>query len=263
MHNGGAVFSLRVSAWFGFALAFSFSARARAQVNVEPIRQQVSQKKFGGRIGAAVTSYAGNTQGVIFGGSALMGGRTERNFGFLNTSGDYARLGGAVSVAKWFVHLRHNFQIAPWMWWEEYAQIESDRFRRVQLRELAGLGPRFKLFGSELFELYFGTSYMVELAQLSSNEFDPHGERAYERWSNYVAATFRPDERIQLSTVNYVQPAVKDFSDYKVLSVSSIDFKVLEYLTSRIAATARYESLTPADVRHADLELKSSLEVKF
>jgi hypothetical protein len=257
------VFSARASAPLVGALVLLAASQASAQVNVEPIRQQVTQKKFGGRIGAAVTSYAGNTQGVIFGGSALMGGRTERNFGFLNTSGDYARLGGSVSVAKWFAHLRHNFQLSEWVWWEEYAQIESDRFRRVQLRELVGTGPRFKLFGSELLELYVATSYMVEHAQLSSNEFDPHAERAYERWSSYIAATFRPDERIQFSTVNYVQPAVKEFSDYKVLSVSSIDFKVLENLTSRIAATARYESLTPADVRHADLELKSSLEVKF
>lgn len=232
-------------------------------MNVEPLRQQVTQRKFGARINATVTSYAGNTQGVIFGGSALMGGRTERNFGFLDLSGDYARLGGAVSVAKWFAHLRHNFEMSPWSWWEEYAQIESDRFRRVQLRELVGTGPRFKLFGSDLFELFVATSYMVEHAKLSSVEFDPHGERVYERWSNYVAITFKPDERILVSSVNYIQPRIDQFSDYKFLSVSSVDFKVLEHLTSRIGATARYESLVPSDVRRSDLELKSSLEIKF
>jgi hypothetical protein len=43
-------------------------------VNVAPLRQQVTERKFGARIAVSTTSYAGNTQGVIFGGSALVGG---------------------------------------------------------------------------------------------------------------------------------------------------------------------------------------------
>ncbi|MEI9947879.1 MAG: DUF481 domain-containing protein [Pseudomonadota bacterium] len=122
----------------------AISWNAQAQVNVEPLRQQVTARKFGARINASVTTYAGNTQGVVFGGAALLGGRSKRNFGYLDLSGDYTRLSGVVSVAKWFVHLRHNFQINPDLWWEEYAQLESDRFRRVTLRELVGTGPRVR-----------------------------------------------------------------------------------------------------------------------
>lgn len=253
-----------------WASAFSFLASlltiarvATAQVNVEPLRQQVTARKFGARINASVSSYAGNTQGVIFGGAALAGGRTARHFGYVDVSGDYTRLGGIVSVAKWFAHLRHNLEIDSWVWWEEYAQLESDRFRRVQLRELAGTGPRVRVLGSRFFEVFLGTSYMVEVTQLNSSDADPAGQGIFERWSNYVAATLNPDERIVISTVNYVQPRIGHFSDYKVLSVSGVDFKVTERLHSRVDATARYESRAPSDVRHADLELKSSLEIRF
>lgn len=237
--------------------------QAQAQVNVEPLRQQVTARKIGARVSASTTTYAGNTQGVVFGGSALIGGRTARNFGYLDLSGDYTRLGGAVSVAKWFGHLRHNFEIDPDLWWEEYGQLESDRFRRVQLRELVGTGPRFRLFHDERFELFCGTSYMVEHTQLDSADRDPAGQGSFERWSNYLAATYRPDERIVLSSVDYVQPRIDRFSDYKVLSVSSADLRVTNHLHSRLDVTARYESAAPSDVRHADLELKSSLEVVF
>lgn len=230
---------------------------------MEPLRQQVTARKFGVRINASTTTYAGNTQGVIFGGAALMGGRTQRNFGYLDLSGDYTRLSGVVSVAKWFAHLRHNFQINPDLWWEEYAQLESDRFRRVTLRELVGMGPRVRAIHHPLFELFFGSSYMVENSKLDSIDADPEGEGTFERWSNYVAATFNPDERIVLSTVNYIQPRIEQFSDYKVLSVSGVDFKVLKHLHSRVDATARYESRAPSDVRHVDVELKSSLELVF
>jgi hypothetical protein len=84
-----------------------------------------------------------------------------------------------------------------------------------------------------------------------------------ERWSSYVALTFKPQARILLSSVNYIQPRLARFADYKVLSVSGADFKVTTHLHSRLDVTARYESFAPSDVRHADLELKSSLEVVF
>jgi uncharacterized protein DUF481 len=239
------------------------ASRADAQVNVEPLRQQVTARKFGARINASTTTYAGNTQGVIFGGAALLGGRTARNFGYLDVSGDYTRLSQVVSVAKWFAHLRHNFQISPDLWWEEYAQLESDRFRRVTLRELVGTGPRVRALHHRLFELYFGSSYMVESTQLDSADVAPEGQGTFERWSNYVAATFNPDERIQISTVNYVQPRIDRFSDYKILSVSGVDFKITKRLHSRMDATARYESHAPSDVRNIDLELKSSIELVF
>src|SRR3954471_4978472 len=95
-------------------VGFSLLLRTRevsAQVNVEPLRQQVTARRFGAHIAASSDAYAGNTQGVVFGSSALLGGRTDRNFGYLDVSGDYSKLGGLVSVAKWFAHLRHNFEL--------------------------------------------------------------------------------------------------------------------------------------------------------
>jgi len=247
----------------GLAACGAVAGPASAQVNVEPLRQQVTSKKFGARINASATTYAGNTQGVIFGSAALLGGRTARHFGYLDLSGDYTRLSGVVSVAKWFAHLRHNLEINPNLWWEEYAQLESDRFRRVQLREVVGVGPRIRALHYQTFQLFFGSSYMVEATQLDSIDENPEGEGTFERWSNYVAATLNPDDRIVISTVNYVQPRIDRFSDYKILSVSGVDFKVTNHLHSRMDATARYESRAPSDVRHVDLELKSSLELVF
>ena len=262
MHRSALAFRALICLFLS-VFSLTLSRAADAQVNVEPLRQQVTARKFGARISASTDAYAGNTQGVIFGSSVLAGGRTERNFGYLDLSGDYSKLGGLVSVAKWFAHLRHNFQMSPDTWWEEYAQIESDRFRRVQLRELLGTGPRFAITHGDVFELFFGTSYMVEHTELESGDRDPRGQGTFERWSNYVAVTFKPDARILLSSVNYIQPRIDQFSDYKVLSVSSAAFTITKHLQSHVDATARYESVVPSDVRPTDLELKSSLEVVF
>ncbi len=154
-----ARFGLRRLCWLLiFLVCFAWRGTARAQVNVEPLRQQVTEHRFGARINASTTTYAGNTRGVVFGGSALMGGRTERNFGYLDLSGDYARLSGVVSVAKWFAHLRHNFQLGLL----RLQSVDREQ-RRVQnhdaapqpdrrdwpLREQISLGRPQRRFGAE------------------------------------------------------------------------------------------------------------------
>lgn len=244
-------------------LSLFWSFNARGQVNTEPFRQQVAAHGFGGRIRASVASYAGNTRGVIFGSAGIMGVNGKRHFAFITLSGDYARLNDVESVAKWFGHVRHDYQLNGFLWWEEYAQIESDRFRRVRLRELVGTGPRVGLVQSEAFQLFFGTSYMLEHTRLDTAVTDAPGQGLAHRSSNYISATLRAHERIVLSSVTYVQPRFDEPKDATVLSVNSAEFVVTPMLHSRMDVTYRYDSITPADVRKSDLELKSSLELAF
>lgn len=245
------------------AMALLGAPAARAQVNVEPLREQVSDDGFGARVRASVSSYAGNTRGIIFGGSALFGADLRRNVAYLVLTGDYAKLNGAISVAKWFAHARYNYELRRWLWWEVYGQIESDRFRRVTLRELLGTGPRFALLRSENVDIFYGASYMYERTNLDTASRGSRGEGVAHRFSNYAALTLRMHDRISVTSVTYAQPRFDEPSDVTLLSVNGADFEVTELLHSRIDLTVRYDSVTPADVAAADLELKSSLEATF
>lgn len=236
---------------------------AAAQVNVEPLRAQIDRDGFGARFSASVASYAGNTRGIVFGGSALAGGRSGRHFAYANLTGDYAALNATVSVAKWFLHARYNYEITGSLLGEAFGQLESDRFRSVELRQLLGAGPRLELFETEDGSLYFGTSYMLEYTRLNSGDEGLARKRTLHRWNNYLSVNVRLDERILLSSVGYFQPRLDDFSDYHVLSISSVGFKITNRLQSRLDCTVRYESVHPNDVEGADLELKSALELVF
>lgn len=239
------------------------SAVASAQVNVEPFREQFTDERLGARLRASVASYAGNTRGVIFGSAGLLGVRSSPHFAYLVLTGDYTRLNGVVSVAKWFGHVRHDYRLTRVWWWEEYAQIESDRFRHVTVRELVGTGPRIGLVQSPTLRLFYGVSYMYERTNLDTDTGEGRGEGGAHRLSNYVAATLKVQERVVLSNVSYCQPRLDAPSDLVVLSVSSADFTITPLLHSRLDATFRYDSVTPADVHASDLELKSSLELVF
>lgn len=250
-------------AWWLLLAVASSPREIRAQVNVEPLRQQVAEEGFGARLRASAASYAGNTRGVIFGSSGLVGVDGSRNFAFINLSGDYAKLNGVVSVAKWFGHVRHDYQLNGYLWWEEYAQIESDRFRRVALRQLIGTGPRFGLFQRDYLRVFYGASYMYEHTNLDTSASGGRGEGDAHRFGNYLSATLRAHDRIVLSSVTYVQPRIDAPTNFKLLSVNGAEFVVTKRLRSRIDATYRYDSVTPPDVRRSDLELKSALELAF
>jgi hypothetical protein len=249
--------------WSVLAIAATCASTAAAQVNVEPLRSQLRQSGFGTRVAASVSSYAGNTQGVIFGSAGLVGAQLHRNLGFLALSGDYARLNQVVSVAKWFAHARHNYRLSEVVWWEEFGQLESDRFRRVVFRHLLGTGPRLRLFHSEAVEVFYGAAYMHEHSDLDSKQAGPAGEGTAHRFSNYAAVTVRAHPKIVLTSVSYVQPRFDEPSDVKVLNVTQADFEITGMLHSRVDITLRYDSVGPADVRRTDLELKNALEVVF
>lgn len=246
----------------GALIVVGYSVPAAAQVNVEPIRQQLADSGFGARLRLSLSAYQGNTQGMVAGASALLGGRGERHLGFLNASGDYAHFGGETTVHKSFVHLRHNYKLSAISWWEEFVQSETDRFRRIRWRGLIGTGPRFALLKTEALELYYGASYMLEYTAVGSST--EYGEpRGVHRFNNYAALTFRAHERINLSTITYFQPRFDEPSDVRVLNVTGVEFQVTELLRSRIDTTTRYESRTAEDVKSTDFEFKSSLELKF
>lgn len=236
---------------------------AAAQVNVEPLRQQVVERGFGARVGGSLTGYAGNTQGVQLATSAFVGGRYASHLIYGAGSASYTRLNEVVSVAKWFGHLRYNYELAQWLYWEIFGQVEGDRFRRVSLRRLIGTGPRLQLISSDDFALTYGTSYLNEASTIASDEGSPGGVRHAQRWNNYVSTELRAHPKITLSNVTYVQPSFSDFSDMHLLSVLAADFEVTPRLHSRFDATLRYENPRPALVKPADLELKSSLELVF
>jgi hypothetical protein len=251
-----------LGAWASLLIALVVTP-ARAQVNVEPLRQQLAADGWGGRLQASVAGYAGNTDGVVLGSAAFIGVRGANHVAYGVLTGDYTKLNGVVSVAKWFAHARHNYRLKGWLFWEEYAQLESERFRRVSLRGLLGTGPRFKLFENDTLDLFCGVSYMYEHTRLSTDTGTTRGQGHAHRISSYAALSLRAQERIVLSSVTYVQPRVDDPRDLRALSVSSADFTITKHLHSRLDAVLRYSSVVPEDITRADFELKNSLELLF
>jgi hypothetical protein len=159
--------------------------------------------------------------------------------------------------------LRYNYQLASRSWLEAFAQVEHDRFKRLQLRRLVGAGPRFRILDGQAVRAYLGTAYMIELETVEVSETSPASDSTAHRWSNYLSAVYRADERVTLSVMVFYQPRFDDFSDYRALVLSSAEFEVSDRLGAGLQLNYQYDSMPPSEVRAADVSVVNTLSLHF
>jgi hypothetical protein len=236
---------------------------AWAQVNVEPLRGQLKDQGQAINVRVSVAGQQGNSNGIQLSSGVFYGLSGERNLFYAQVSGDYGHTNRETQIAKAFVHARYNRRIYSWLLAEVFAQWESDRFRRVQSRELFGTGPRFEISKGDSFELVYGASYMLEVTRRTAAIEDVERNQTRHRFNNYGSFLFRVHEEVTLAETFYYQPRFDALDDYWLLSVFSATFSVTPLLSSGLHLTVRHESNTPEPIKNTDIEVKSSLSLAF
>jgi len=267
--RGTALLTERVLALAGVALlllaAPSLSRPARAQVNVEGLRKALIDPGVHGSLSGSLTTYHGNTMGAELGGSGLVGYREDRQLAYLSANSNYSRLGGEPRVANAFAHLRYNYLLGPRVAAEVFTQVESDRFRRLRLRSLVGIGPRFTIVEGEGGALFLGVSYMYVHTTLGASVADrPVRPADVHRLNNYAAILLVLEPgRATLGNTLYFQPRFDDLRDIQLLNVLSLDVTITGHLSASLQSTLRYETPVPEPIKRADLAMKNLIGVAF
>ncbi|MEO8877933.1 MAG: DUF481 domain-containing protein [Polyangiaceae bacterium] len=253
-----------MSAFAVGGLLLAHSVVARAQVNTEPLRKKLKTKGWSFTLQGSLDAREGNTQGVDASTAGGVGFATGRHLGFIFGSAELARFNGVTSIDNSFVHARYNYEFLSWLWGEAFAQLQSDEFQRILLRDLVGLGPRFGAYQSKSLDVFVGTGWMVEHDAINAipgsgdrTEFNAH------RWNNYVSANYELDTRVSFASTLYVQPRWNDFSDCRVLESSALIFKITTALAASIVGTYHYDSSPPTGVKTTDVDVKNVLSVTY
>lgn len=253
------------------AIAIAIAAApeaARAQVNVEGVREKIKNKPFHVAIDGSVTGRLGNVSGIVGSASLLAAAKRGPNMGFLQAQGDIAKFGAVTSVAKSFAHLRYNYQFLPWLNGELFTQVQQDRFQRLALRQVDGIGPRFALVRREGVHVYYGTSYMFEYERLLS---DVEGELApfpaveilASRWNNYLSVVLAIGGTVDITSVLYFQPRFDVPQDFRVLSESAASVTIVKHVAAKLTVKVRHDSLPPSGVKTTDFETTNSLSLSY
>lgn len=241
----------------------AWTSPSYAQVNTETFRSQLSKDPAFLSIEAALATRTGNIAGSTFSGGLFAGFATGRHLAFTRNQGDYGEANGATIISRAFTHARYNFFVVPALALEAFGQLQSDKFLRLSLRSVAGVGPRWNIVREVDFEVFVASTYLLENEVLEAVEGDGRHEDLYHRSSSYAGLGYRLDERAQVSSITYFQPRFDRPHDFRLLHETAIVLGITQHLSAKIGVTFRYDNEPPFNVKNHDLEVKNSLMVKF
>lgn len=163
-----------------------------------------------------------------------------------------------------FGHLRYTRWITGRFAGEAFAQLERDRFTLLQVRSLLGAGGRLRFLDKENVEMFYGSSFMLELERLDASKVLNHPARSEAvRWSNYASVRWTINERSSLSSTVYIQPRLGDFADFRLLHDAMLEVGVTERVSLRVALRQRLDNRPPDNLEDHDIFVENGVRVRL
>ncbi|MFQ5949171.1 MAG: DUF481 domain-containing protein [Nitrospiria bacterium] len=179
--------------------------------------------------------------------------------------GEYGEKEGERFLSGHFEHLRIRKRVTDRFSWETFLQLSNDKFQRLSVRALAGLGIRITLAKWTEGRFTFGTAYMAEYEELSgqggtrlSNDTTTFSNR----WSNYLQLNILLQDNLSFSETAFVQPVIDEFDDLRILSDTSLRIHAGAFFVKNTFLLT-FDTRAPLGVDRRQTTLKSSLGFEF
>jgi hypothetical protein len=246
------------------AALFSAHTPLSAQINIESLRREDAPEGLSGSLGGDLNVTTGNTDFV----SVNLNARLTRVRGTLTElligQGGLGFLGSNRFATSGLVHYRQTFRLSDWIGPEWYGQVDYDRALLLDLRALVGSGARFDFAGGEWGRFGAGVSLMVEHEQLALPPEAVHPTRTTViRNSTFVSLRIVPGEQLVVSSTTYLQPALSDAGDVRVLE----NLRIATALTSRLDLTVtfdlRYDAEPPDGISALDTRTRMGVTFSY
>jgi len=169
----------------------------------------------------------------------------KKNIVFLIHDMDFKEVNSVSIVNNATQHLRFSRILSPKISFESFLQSQVDQISEIKLRALIGSGFRFNVYQSEKYNFSIGTTVMFEYEN-SKEEILDDIHRDF-RNSTYFSFKIHPNKNVSIISANYFQPRLDMFSDYRILSETSLLFTIIKnlkftttftYLFDRFPATS-------------------------
>ena len=159
-----------------------------------------------------------------------------------------------------FAHLRYNRELSEKITWEVFVQEQWDEVHEIDLRLLAGTGPRFQLLQTDSSQIYLGTLYMYEHENTSPEDiFEPNRDH---RLSTYLSLGFT-FKNFLINHISYFQPNLQKFDDFRVNSETSFRVRIDKRVSLKTSFMLIYDSKPPFTVRKTRFNLGTGINLEF
>lgn len=185
--------------------------------------------------------------------------KTEKELYLLIGNYDLVNADGENFDNRGYGHFRYNRKITELFRFEIFTQLQYNSLTKIQSRSLTGLGPRFKLSQHENAKFYWGLAYMYEYEIIAEEEIINSDHRA----SSYFTFTLIPVSDISFANTTYIQPLLKDFTDYRVSNDSRLNFKINKNLAFTTLFSFLYDANPPTEIPNVNYLIRNGLNYRF
>jgi hypothetical protein len=235
------------------------SARpVRAQiVNTQPLIARAGTAGLSGELRLNFDWRTGNTDLLRVIGSKLLFYRHHPHTLIWSSRIDYGRADGSDFESQLFSHLRYQHAFSQLFTWEVFLQASTAKIKRLELRALAGTGPRLRLSGSEKQFLALGLSYMFEHERTEQDTLPQAGTRtSHHRLSSYLTARLALAANIICNQTIFFQPRLDAFTgDFRILSISDLAIPLSKRFSLTCSFELAWDKDPPATVKKVDTML--------
>lgn len=158
-----------------------------------------------------------------------------------------------------YQHVRYNYAVRPYLIPEGFAQVQYNQVWKINLRFLAGAGPRFRIVENDSTRLYLGTLVMYEYEEAADRtEFNRDV-----RLSSYVSGGIALQPWMELNHISYFQPKLNDWSDFRISTETSLQFSVTSRLKFKSTFELSYDARPPEGLQNTFYSWKNGLSFHF
>ena len=246
-------------------LLLGWMASAHAIVNIEALHTGEPQPGYSGTVNVSVDGQSGNTDKLSVNAGARLQwhGGAVTNFAILRYN--YGQTSGVEDTNKLFSHARHIHQISDKTAYEGFIQAERNVFARLTFRGLIGGGLRLKLAeipDIKSLHLGIGGFFSRETLEKRAGTTDAGSKNTW-RVNTYLNYVQQLNGSVRVLSTTYYQPAIDDFSDYRLLEDATLSVKMTDSLSLNVSLDLAHDSQPPQSVKNTDTIYSTGIEYRF
>jgi len=251
-----------------FILLVLIPGLSNAQINTEKLRKKSIEPGFSGNAGFEFGLNSGNSNYLSLDGNLRLDYLINNLDFFLVSDYEYKEGNNQKIIDQGFTHLRCDITLSEKTFLEFFTQKEFNDFISLKDRNLIGSGLRFNILkinskkeDSQSIDIYLGIGAMFENEVFNAQPFKI--TKNLIRSTNYLDFYWEPDTLIKFSLVNYFQPYVSSFNNFRWLADAVLNFSVSKTFSFVTHFTLRYDNKPVIKIKKYDLELTNGISVNF
>ena len=246
------------------SLLLLFPALSMAIVNMDGLHFSKAEETFKTDLDLTVSGSSGNTDRAKAALNAQFSWQYKKSIHLAILGYQRGESNNVRSLNKAFSHYRYIYQLNETMDLELFTQLEQNEFTRLSYRGLLGSGVRFSIGKSEQHHAFLGIGafHSKEKTEFILGLTD-HGVEEFVRANFYFLSKYKFKPTINFSNAIYYQPRLNQFSDYRALLKTKLDFKINSSLSFRLSLDIEHDSEPSQTIKSTDVSYMSGLKFNF